>query len=47
MLFNATFSNISAIMWRSVLLAEKTGIPGKKPTDLAQVTNKVHCIMFY
>jgi hypothetical protein len=27
MVFNATFSNISAISWRSVLLVEETGVP--------------------
>jgi hypothetical protein len=27
MVFNATFNNISAISWRSVLLVEETGIP--------------------
>jgi hypothetical protein len=27
--FNATFNNISAISWRSVLLVEETGIPGE------------------
>jgi hypothetical protein len=26
MVFNATFNNISFISWRSVLLAEKTGV---------------------
>ena len=26
-MLNATFSNISVISWRSVLLMEKTGIP--------------------
>ena len=26
--FNATFNNISVISWRSVLLMEKTGVPG-------------------
>jgi hypothetical protein len=26
--FNATFNNISAILWRSVLLVEETGVPG-------------------
>ena len=29
MVFNATFSNISAISWRSVLLVEETGVPGE------------------
>jgi hypothetical protein len=31
MVFNATFNNILAISWRSVLLVEETGIPGKNP----------------
>jgi hypothetical protein len=30
MVFNTTFSNISVISWRSVLLMEETGVPGKK-----------------
>jgi len=29
MVFNTTFNNISAILWRSVLL-EETGVPTKK-----------------
>ena len=29
MLFNATFNNISAISWLSVLLVEETGVPGE------------------
>ena len=29
MVFNATVNNISAISWRSVLLGEETGVPGK------------------
>jgi hypothetical protein len=27
MVFNATFNNISAISWQSVLLVEETGLP--------------------
>ena len=27
--YNATFNNISVISWRSVLLVEETGVPGK------------------
>ena len=27
MVFNATFSNISVILWQSVLLVEETGVP--------------------
>jgi hypothetical protein len=33
MVFNATFNNISAILWWSVLLVEKS-------TDMSQVTDK-------
>jgi len=29
MVFNATFNNISDILWRSVLLVEETGVPGE------------------
>jgi len=29
MVFNATFNNISAILWRSVLLMEEIGVLGK------------------
>jgi hypothetical protein len=29
--FSATFSNISAISWRSVLMVEKAGVPGANP----------------
>ena len=29
MMFNATFNNVSVISWRSVLLVEETGGPGK------------------
>jgi len=29
MVFNATFRNISVILWRSVLLVEETGVPGE------------------
>jgi hypothetical protein len=29
MVFNATFNNISVILWWSVLLVEETGVPGK------------------
>jgi len=37
---NATFNNISVILWQSVLLVEKT-------TDLSQVTDKLYRIMLY
>ena len=40
MVFNATFNNISAISWWSVLLVEET-------TDLPQVTDKLYHIMLH
>ena len=30
-MFNATFNNISVILWQSVLLLEETEVPGRKP----------------
>jgi hypothetical protein len=35
MMFNATFNNISAISWRSVLLVEVIGLPGKTHRTVA------------
>ena len=29
MVFNATFNNVAAISWRSVLLLQETGVPGE------------------
>ena len=36
--FNATFNNISAISWRSVLLVKETVVPGENPKPAA-----IHC----
>ena len=33
--FNVTFNNISVISWRSVLLVEETGVPGKNHRPVA------------
>jgi hypothetical protein len=46
MVFNATFNNISAIPWQSVLLVEETGVPGEN-IDLSQVTDKFYHIVLY
>jgi hypothetical protein len=35
MVFNATFNNISVILWRSVLLMEETGGPGENHRPVA------------
>jgi N-acyl-L-homoserine lactone synthetase len=44
MVFNVTFSNISVISWRTVLLVEETGTQ-RKTTDLSQVTDKLYHTM--
>ena len=47
MVFNATFNNISALSWLSVLLVvEETGVPGET-TDLPQVTDKLYHTMLF
>jgi len=35
MVFNATFNNISVILWRSVLLVEQIGVPGENHRPVA------------
>jgi len=35
MVFNATFSNISVILWRSVLLVMETGVPRENHRPVA------------
>jgi hypothetical protein len=39
--FNATFSNISAISWRPVLVVEEAGVPGENH-DHGQATGKIY-----
>jgi hypothetical protein len=45
MVLNATFNNISAISWRSVLLVEETGVPGENhrpdPSHLQTLSHNV------
>ena len=42
MVFNATFSNISAISWQPVLVMEEAGVPGERTTDHGQATGKLY-----
>jgi hypothetical protein len=35
MVFNATFNNISVILWRSILLMEETRVPGENHRPVA------------
>jgi hypothetical protein len=44
MMFEASFNNISAISWQSVLLVDETGVPGE---NLPQFTDKLYHIMLY
>ena len=45
MVFNATFINITAISWWSVLLMEEARVLIVKNTDLPKVTDKLYHIM--
>jgi len=44
MVFNATFNNISVILWLSVLVVAETGVPGE---NLSQVTDKLNVLKSY
>ena len=46
MVFNATFNNISAISWRSVLMVEETRVPGENHS-LSPVADKLYHIILY
>jgi hypothetical protein len=39
--FHATFNNISAIIWRPVLVVEEAGVPGENH-DHGQATDKLY-----
>ena len=44
MVFDATFNYSLAISWRSVLLVEETGVPGKPPSNW-RILYRVHLAM--
>ena len=41
-MFNATFNTISVISWRSVLLAEETGVPGENHRPVTDKAGENH-----
>jgi acid stress-induced BolA-like protein IbaG/YrbA len=41
MVFNATFNNISAIMWQSVLSVEEIGVSGENHKILINITDNL------
>ena len=43
-MFNTTFSKISVISWRSVLLAEETGVPGENHRPCRKSDKLYHII---
>jgi hypothetical protein len=47
MVSSATFDNISAISWRSVLLVEETGVPGEKHPTWHKSQAKFYHIMLH
>ena len=42
LVFNATFSNISAISWRPVLVVEEARVPGENHRPYGQATGKLY-----
>jgi hypothetical protein len=46
MVFNATFSNMSAISWRSILLVDEAGVPGEKPLMLPDLILFIYVTVF-
>ena len=47
MTFNATFKNISAISWWSVLLVKETGVPGEKHRSVANNSQALGSRIFF
>jgi len=46
--FNSTFSNISAISWRPVLVMQEAGVPEeRKTTDHGQATGKYYYLRLW
>ena len=46
-MFNATFSNISAISWQPVLVVEEAIVPRREPLTMGkQLVNFIECTLF-
>ena len=46
-MLNATFNDITVILWRLVLLVEETGVPGRKSLISRKSLTKLYHIMLY
>jgi hypothetical protein len=46
LVFNATFSNISAISWQPVLVVEEAGVPGENHRPWASNWNSINQINY-
>jgi|JYMV01.1.fsa_nt_gi hypothetical protein len=47
MVFNATFNNISVILWLSVLLVEETGVPRENHQPVANPDKLYHMMLYW
>jgi hypothetical protein len=47
MVLNATFNNISVILWQSVLLVEETGVPRENYQPAVSQTGKLYHILLF
>ena len=46
MVFNATFNNISVILWRSVLLVKETGVPRENHRPVPSHWQLLHIMLY-
>ena len=46
MMFNATFNNISAILWQSALLVEETGVPRENHRPVSSHWQLYHIMLY-
>jgi hypothetical protein len=47
MVFNATFNNISAIMWQSVLLVKETGVTEENHGPVTRHCSRLFIVQWY